>query len=141
MALELDKYLIAFLIFGAIITSGLLIFADINYNYPSASTLNGSAFNDLNTVIDEQYQTGRELQNNTLQQETSEDNTINVLLKNSVKALRLLGNTFTIVVKSAQITITELGIPSFWADVIITVFIILVAIALILIFVKLIPTV
>ena len=140
MAVQLDKYLIAFLVFGAIITSGLLIFADINYNYPTASTLNGSSFDDLNTIVSEQYETGRDLQNKTLGQETSEDNAINVLLKNSIKALRLLGNTFSIVISTSRVAITEFGIPPFWADVAITLFIIIVAIALILVFVRLIPT-
>lgn len=140
MAVELDKYLIAFLIFGAIITSGLLIFADINYNYPTSANLNGTAFNDLNTVVSEQYETSRDLQNKTLGQQTSEDNAINVLLKNSVKALRLLGNTFSIVVTTARVSVNEFGIDSYWGDVAITVFIILVAIALILVFIRLIPT-
>jgi len=115
--LQLDKYLIAFIVFTLVMLGGIFIMAGINADYPSANVnanltnAEEQAFNDILTEFND---LSVDMQNKTLNEKTTTLGVLDRLLSGAYKAIRMVGTTFNLVPQILSLLATKLGIPAFF---------------------------
>jgi len=142
MPMDLSKYIIAFLIFGVIIAGGILIMGDINNTYPSATKLNDTYLQPLENVTKDMYSMSQDVRNKTFQQEISDEGILDTILKGAYRAIKVLGGSFEVVIVTLATVAghPDITIPQFFIDACIAAFILAVSIALIYLFMRIIPS-
>lgn len=112
--IQLDKYLIAFIVFTVFMLGGVGIMAGINADYPSANVnANLSSYDEqvFRNILSEMNATGMEMQNKTLYEQTTTLGVLDRLLSGAYKAIRLIGQTFTFVPQMLGLLANKLMIP------------------------------
>ena len=139
MVLQLDKWVIAFAIFGMFIIAGLLITVDIEQNY-DVSINDSSQWENLTKVVNETYGISEDMDSNALGGDIESDGILGSMLKGSYKALKSVRNTFSLFTGVIHVIADELNIPSFFVTTAITIMVLAVMFALIYLFMRIIPT-
>lgn len=112
--IQLDKYLIAFIVFTVFMLGGIGIMAGINADYPSANVnANLSSYDEqvFRNILSEMNATSMEMQNKTLYEQTTTLGVLDRLLSGAYKAIRLIGQTFTFVPQMLGLLANKLMIP------------------------------
>ena len=133
--IEIDKWIITFIVFGVIITTGILIIGDLKANYNPG--MNTSDFNATYETIDQMYNLSAQMKEKTLEQDISEESFVSTILRNSFIALKQLTNTFSIFDAVSRDIAIKLDIPQFFITAAFSVVIIVVIVALIYLFTRL----
>jgi hypothetical protein len=139
MVLQLDKWVIAFVIFGVIIAGGLLITVDIEKTYDV--TINDSAhgsWNELTGLINETYGISTDMSGKATGEDVEDTGMLESLLRGSYLALKQVKNTFSMFTSVIEIIALELGIPAFFLTAAMAVMTIAVIFALIYLFMRII---
>lgn len=133
--IEIDKWIITFIVFGVFMTGGILILGDLKASYNPG--MNTSDFNTTYETVDQLYNLSAQMKQKTLEQDISEESFVSTILRNSFIALKQLTNTFTL----SKDILTEIGhklsIPPFFISAAFSVIIIVVIVALIYLFTRL----
>lgn len=132
--IEIDKWIISFIVFGLFITTGILIITDLKTNYNP--TMNTSDFSNTYETIDEMYNISKQMKDKTVEQDISEESFASTMWRNSFLALKQLTNTFSIFDAVSKDIGAKLGIPEFFITAAFSVVIIMVIIALIYMFTR-----
>ena len=112
--IQLDKYLIAFIVFTVFMLGGIGIMAGINADYPGVNVNANLSDYDEQTfrdILRQMNQTGTEMQNKTLYEQTTTLGVLDRLLSGAYKAIRLIGQTFTFVPQMLALLANKLQIP------------------------------
>lgn len=142
MTLALDKYLLAFIIFSVFMVGGLAVMSGVNTSYPSAdvnANLSSSDEQAFRAILSDFDDLSVDMQNKTLNEQTTTLGTLDRLVNGAYKALRLIGGTFNIVPQVLSLVANKLGIPDFFVNAAVAALIILIVITLIYLFMRIIP--
>jgi len=134
--MRLDKYLVAFVVFGLIVSTGLLFMADVNVNY--GTNLSDSDFNQGNftEIVNEMYDKSQNIKGKALPSTVEDENFLTTLVKGAYRAVKQVKNTFSIFIIGMENISNVLGLPPIIATAAFTVLIIMVIFALIYLFMK-----
>jgi len=132
--MKLDAFLISFVIFTAIVISGVLIIEDVNTSYNV--TMNTSDFSDTFNTTSDMYDITQGMNEHTLEGELSDDNIVDSTFKGSFSAVRLVKNTFTLFTNILNDISGVLGVPSFFVELAVIALTIAVIFAMIYIFMR-----
>lgn len=142
MTLGLDKYLIAFIIFSVIMVGGIIVMSDFNNKYPTANVnvnLTSAEEQEFQNILDDYEDLTVDMQNKTLAINTGGSTTldaINQLINGAYKAIRLIGTSFMTIPRVLGLLAVKLGINPIFVNAATAGLIILVIIALIYLFMK-----
>lgn len=142
MPLELGKYLIALLLFTTIFGAGFLVIADFNQQYPSTDVnvdLSNAEQDVFNNYLEEYENLSKELKDRSLNESTETSSAIDNLVNGAYKAIRLIGLSFKGIPMMFGIIADKLHINPMFVFVVTSAAFILVAIALIYLFMRIIP--
>lgn len=134
MVLELDKWVISFIVFGVFITGTLLVIGDLQTNYNPA--MNDSEFSDTYETIDDTYEISQEISNRTLGSDVEDEGVLESIVKGAFLAVKQIKNTFTIFINVLGDLADSLQLPSFLVNAAIGVMILAVIFALIYLFMR-----
>jgi len=142
MPIEIGKYLVALVIFVTIMGAGFLLIADINTHYPEAN-VNMNLTSDqearFDALLEEYANITDDMQDKTLNQSTSTIGTIENLVNGAYKAIKLIGLTFNAIPEILMMFAEKLHIEAIWIYALSTIAFVLVAMALIYLFMRIIP--
>jgi len=142
MPIALDKYLVAFLIFGVIMVGGIIVMSDINSHYPTANVnvnLSSAEEQEFQSLLTDFEDLSDEMQERSLNETTSTTDAISNLVNGAYKAVKLIGTSFSAIPKMLNIFALKLGINPIFVNAATAALIALVAIALIYLFMRIIP--
>lgn len=134
MAMELDKWVITFVIFGVIVTGSLLLIGDLQTNYNPG--MNDSEFSDTYETIQDTYELTNSTRDTLFSSEFSDESALETIVKAAFIAVKQVSNTFTMFVDVLWELAGALGVPSFFIWAAISVMTIAVVYALILLFMR-----
>lgn len=140
--IAIDKYLIAFIVFTVFILGGIFIMAGINADYPSANVnanLSSSEEQAFNDILDDFNELSIDMQNKTLNEQTTTLGVLDRLLSGAYKAIRMIGRTFNLVPQILSLLATKLQIPAFFVTAAFAALIIAVIITIIYLIMRLGP--
>lgn len=112
MALELDKFLLAFITFSVFIVAGVFIVGNVNNNY--GDNLNTSDFSGTYNVIDDMYNLSQDMKQQTIDADINEVESWESMTKGSYSAVRLVKNTFKLIGQILEDIASTLGVPAFF---------------------------
>lgn len=128
--MQLQKYLVALVVFSVILTAGLLIIPDMNKNYADVN-MSDDEFSNISSTLDTMYSETQQMKNHTIGGEADDTETWESMVKGAYSAVRLIGSSFTLVGDISNAIAKTLHIPQFIVDAAITVITIMVIFALI----------
>ena len=130
--MQLQKYLVALVVFSVVLTAGLLIIPDMNENYADAGVnMSVDDFSNITSTLDVMYNTTQEMKEDTLGGEADDTETWESMVKGAYSAVRLISNSFTLVADISAAIASVMGIPRFIVDALITIITLMVIFALI----------
>ena len=108
--IQLDKWVITFVVFGVFVTGSLLVIGDLKSNYNP--NMNTTDFNDTYETVDDMYDLSRDMENKTIGEEINDENVIDMIIKGAFLALKQIKNTFNIpdIFINAAITVMILAV-------------------------------
>ena len=126
---QLDKWLIAIVIFGVFVVAGTLMIVDLNSSYGlNMSTDDFSAsFNTTSTL----YNTANDTKDRIFGGEIDKTDTASSMFAGAFSAIRLIPNSFGVVNAIAHDTAAVIGIPAIYIQAFMAIITILVIFALI----------
>jgi preprotein translocase subunit SecF len=92
--MRFEKFLIAFVIFTAIVTTGVFMIGDINTNYNLA--ISTSEFGDVYNTTAEMYNLSKDMKDQTIEGDISDTDSWESMTKGSYSAIRLVKNSFNL---------------------------------------------
>jgi len=142
MPIDIGKYLVALIIFVVIMVAGGLIMMDINTHYPTANVnanLTTAEQAHFDNLFQEYQNISDELQGRTLNESTSTIGAIENLVNGAYKAVRLVGLSFSAIPTTLHMLALKLQINAIFIYAITAAIFVLIAIALIYLFMRIIP--
>ena len=142
MPIEIGKYLIALLLFVTIMGAGFLVIADINTQYPTADVnvnLTSPEQATFDQYLEEYQNLSKEIKDRSLNESTTTTGAISNLVNGAYKAIRLVGLSFKGIPAMFGIIAGKLKIDPIFVFIVTSAAFILVAIALIYLFMRIIP--
>ena len=121
--MRLDQFLIATIVFMVIVVGGSLITANINDNYNKTLVDPSSDFSDLNARLNETYVTSQGMREDTLggEGEAAEGEAWEGTVKGSYSAIKLIPQSFGLVIEVIQVIANKIGVPSIFVGAAITI--------------------
>jgi len=112
--MQLDKYLIGFVVFSLFIVGSLFIVNDINTNYPNAN-ISTTQFNETYNKIDETYNLQDDINDDMLDSPIlGADESWSSSVKNSYTAVRTgVTGSFGLIITILQELSKTIGVPAF----------------------------
>ena len=134
--MRLDKYLVAFVVLGLIVTVGLLVMGDVNTNY--GTNLSDSDFDEGNFsgLVEKMYVDSGVIKDKAIAGEVEDENFLTTLVKGAYRAVKQVTNSFSIVVVGMENITSVLGLPPIFAKALYAVIVLMVIFALIYLYMK-----
>jgi len=115
--MELDKFLIGFVVFTLFVVSGVYLIADVNYNYGFINASIGTDdFGSVYNTTDHIYNLSQSQKNSIFGSSVDEDDAESSMFKGGYKTLRFLRNSFGLINNIITAIATKVGIPRFMVD-------------------------
>lgn len=138
-----DKLAVAILILGLVIIVGSLIIADMNSNYDLNMGEDDPNFNltlqRANSTIQNTTILMAQIQNESLGAEVTTLDTVENVFRGGFGAVRLMGNSFSLLNSMIVTIATALSIPPIITSVLLTIIFVLAIFSIIYIFVRFVP--
>ena len=134
--MQLDKYLVAFVVLGLVVTVGLLMMGDVNTHY--GTNLSDADFNEGNFsgLVENMYADSSVMKDKTVAGRVEDENFLTTLVKGAYRAVKQVTNSFSIVVIGMENIASVLGLPAIFAKAVYAVVVLMVIFALIYLYMK-----
>ena len=134
--MQLDKFLIALLIFSAVVLTGVLMIGDINNSYNKTNDNYSDTYftnisNKSEAILDSLYSVSLDMKDDTLGADVEEDSTEDSMFKGSFSAIRLVKDSFGLVGNVMTVLEDAIGVPKMFIGLTMTAISILVIFSLI----------
>ncbi len=126
MALKIDVFIIGIILFALALVAGNMIIADVQTNYEI--DMGGDEYNDTyviaNRMIDNMSTTADDMESDVLDADISTVDAITGMFKGAFSALRLVRNSFALVLSMIGNLAEVFGIPTIFVSVLVAVILI-----------------
>lgn len=133
--MQLNRFVVALVVFALVVVTGVLMSADVSDTYNVS--MNDSSFNDVNEdasdILDEMYETSDSQKDKLIGEDgdVEESSAWESMITGAYSAVRLLSGSFSLVGGVLTSVSQEIGIPSYFVTAAITVVAILISFAII----------